>query len=672
MNEKGIEEYEMAGEHYHFTNAELQVLENIQVPFAVYHLQSSHMRIVLVSQGVCGLFDIERSKLLQYLDNPDGKYIHPFDRAEILRLRQAAIRREEKEFRLTYRLQLPGMPDYLWIRVSCAMKRQKDGSFLLYLSYFDATDEQERRLQDQKKHRRQEVLLEKILSTTQTALFWKDAQRRFLGANKAFLDYYGFSSEQEILGRTDEEMGWHTEPDPYKNDECRIIKNGESTYRVHGKCISHGENRDIVASKSPMYENGKIIGLVGSFEDVTDDYRQRREIEKLNQMLLKALDKAEAASRAKSDFLSNISHDMRTPLNGILGFTDLAMQAEDIVTCQQYLGKIKSAGCFLRDLINDTLELSRIENGKKILHPESVDSKDILDSVINSVKGTADAKHIDFQVHTEKADLGYIRIDRINVEKIFLNLLSNAVKFTAPSGKVEFIIEGLTVPDMAGNYRFIVRDNGIGMSEAFIPKMFNAFEQEHPSDAKDIVGTGLGLAIVQQLVALMKGRIEVKSKKGEGTEFTVYLPIERVSESHVMKEKNQSMAQDNLAGKRVLICEDHPLNQEISRAILERQGIEVVCAENGKIGVDIFASSKPEEYQAILMDIRMPVLNGLLAAEAIRQLPRDDAKTVPIIALSANAFDEDIQKSKKAGMDYHLTKPIEPDELYRVLGKLMK
>lgn len=662
----------MAGEGYHFTNAERQVLENIQVPFAVYHLQAAQMRIVLISQGACTLFGVERSALIRYLDDTEGTYIHPMDRDDVLRLRQNAISCKEKEFRLTYRIRFPETANYLWIRVSCAMKQQQDASFLMYTSYFDATDEQERRLQDQQKHRRQELLLEKILSTTQTALFWKDAERRFLGANKAFLDYYGFSSEQDILGCTDEDMGWHTEPDPYKNDECRVIQKGESTYRVHGKCISHGENRDIVASKSPMYENGKIIGLVGSFEDVTEDYRQRREIEKLNQMLLKALDKAEAASRAKSDFLSNISHDMRTPLNGILGFTDLAMQADDIVTCQQYLSKIKSASCFLRDLINDTLELSRIEKGKKTLHPEVVDSRDILDSIINSVKGIADAKHIDFRVDTEKAGLGYVRADRINVEKIFLNLLSNAVKFTAPSGRVEFIIEKLEIPEAAGNYRFIVRDNGIGMSEDFMPKMFNAFEQEHPSDAKDIVGTGLGLAIVQQLVSLMKGRIEVKSKEGEGTEFTVYLPIERVLDHHVMQAKKETMVHEELTGKRVLICEDHPLNQEISRAILERRGMEVVCAENGKIGVDTFASSKPGEYQAILMDIRMPVMNGLLAAEAIRKLSRADAKTIPIIALSANAFDEDIQKSKKAGMDYHLTKPIEPDELYRVLGKLMK
>ena len=171
----------MAGEGYHFTNAERQVLENIQVPFAVYHLQAAQMRIVLISQGACTLFGVERSALIRYLDDTEGTYIHPMDRDDVLRLRQNAISCKEKEFRLTYRIRFPETANYLWIRVSCAMKQQ-DASFLMYTSYFDATDEQERRLQDQQKHRRQELLLEKILSTTQTALFWKDAERRFLGA----------------------------------------------------------------------------------------------------------------------------------------------------------------------------------------------------------------------------------------------------------------------------------------------------------------------------------------------------------------------------------------------------------------------------------------------------------------------------------------------------------
>ncbi len=662
----------MAGDLYQFMPAEQQEFENIMVPMAVYYVAGGAAQLVVASEGTCRLLGGDRETVIKCLSDQTGKFLHADDVTRVLAARKYAYCHPEETYKLTYRIRKIHTQEYAWLTVLGAAKRIADEKFLVYISYFDATLEQCRKLEEQQSHRRINVLLQKILSTTQTALFWKDADRRFLGANKAFLEYYGFQSEQDILGKNDEEMGWHTEPDSYKNDEYRVIKNGESTYRVHGKCMSHGENRDIVASKSPMYEDGKIIGLVGSFEDVTEDYRRQREIEKLNHLLLKALDEASRANRAKSDFLSNISHDMRTPLNGILGFTELAIQTGDSVKRQDYLEKIKSSGCFLRDLINDTLELSRIENGKKSLQPESVPATELFASVVNAVRGVAEAKKIDFVVDTKALQTKCLCVDRISIEKILLNLLSNAIKFTPSGGKVELLAEEIHMAEKAVSCRMIVRDNGIGMSPDFIPRMFHPFEQECASSAQGNVGTGLGLAIVKQLVTLMEGHIFVHSQKGIGTEFVLEFPFQLTEHLIRPAEKTMVKAEPGLWGKKILLCEDNPLNREIAQTILEMQGAEIVCAANGKEGVEIFMASGLSEFDAILMDIRMPVMDGLQAAAEIRSLKREDAKKVPIIALSANAFVEDVQKSKMAGMDDHLTKPIEPKILVRTLLSWLK
>ena len=518
-----------------------------------------------------------------------------------------------------------------------------------------------------------DTLLEKILSTTQTAIFWKDKDRRFLGANKAFLDYYGFPSVDSILGKTDEEMGWHEENEPYKNDEISVLQTGKSTRRVLGRCMCRGEMRDIVASKSPMYENGEIIGLVGTFEDVTEALASHRKIKQLNRQLRVAAKKAQAADNAKPEFLSNVSHDMRTPLNGILGFAELALLTDDPGLQRSYLEKIAASGRLLRKLIDDTLELSHIASGQTEAHVADVDVSALLGDLITTIEPLAHSKQLEFHVDNQLQETHMIRTDPVLLSKILLNLLSNAVKFTPAGGKVEFQItshDAYRQNDLA-HYCFVVRDNGIGMSEEFQRKMYEPFTQEMDSAIPLSEGTGLGLTITRQAVELLGGNLSVESQKGHGTFFTLELTL-RAAEQKDTSTPEAYLSAQALQDAKLLLCEDNPLNQEIAKSLLEMNGMQVICAADGEEGLRVVQVSDLYGLDLILMDIRMPGMNGLVASKAIRALNRPDTKKIPIVALSANAFQEDIAESRAAGMNAHLTKPFQIERLLSCITPLIE
>ncbi len=412
--------------------------------------------------------------------------------------------------------------------------------------------------------------------------------------------------------------------------------------------------------------------------DITQVYEEeQRRLEELRH----ALEQAEKASAAKSEFLSNISHDMRTPLNGIIGFTGLALDCPSPPQVHDYLTKIQSSGSFLLALINDTLDLSRIESGRITISPSVLDSSELLDSVITPIRSVASAKGVRFVVDTSRAPRAFIETDRLNCQKIILNLLSNAVKFTPPGGLVELIIEYLDaapsavpVPPAGAPDRqhriasIIVRDTGIGIGPDFLPRLYEPFTQEHASGSEYSSGTGLGLSIVKQLVDLMGGSISVSSRPGAGTQFSLTLPFNILPACKSLQH-SPPRSRRTLQNALILVCEDHPMNLEIARALLEKRGMRVITAPNGKIGLDVFLASKTSEISAILMDIRMPVMDGLAAARAIRALPRPDAAGIPIIAMTANAFEDDVKASRDAGINAHLAKPIDPELLYLTLER---
>ncbi len=416
--------------------------------------------------------------------------------------------------------------------------------------------------------------------------------------------------------------------------------------------------------------------ILSVLEDVTEVSRREKEN---TENLHAALEKAELATRAKSEFLSRMSHDMRTPMNGILGMAELSEDENEIQVLKENIHRIKDAGDYLLGLINDTLDFQRIESGNLELEPVMIEAASILHGVLDLIKPAAEKKNITFIFDNMNADFScYIQVDPLRMKQIFINLLSNAVKFTPAGGTITFTSQLLEREGMISHDKIIVSDTGIGMSEEFVQnRLFKPFSQERNEVTGQYAGSGLGLSIVKSLVQLMGGRIEVESELGVGTTFTIYFDFQRVSKSDVQKaladtKQDKKTAYEELKGKNILMAEDHPLNAEIATRLLEKVGCNIQWVENGKECRDVFLGSTQNQYDLILMDIRMPEMDGLKATREIRSLSRPDAKTIPIIAMTANAFSEDIRAALEAGMNAHISKPINPDTMYETMAKYIK
>ena len=376
----------------------------------------------------------------------------------------------------------------------------------------------------------------------------------------------------------------------------------------------------------------------------------------------------QVAFAAKSDFLSRMSHDMRTPMNGIIGLTGLTLDIDRLPEeAAVNLRKIDESSKYLLSLINDTLDMNKIESNKIILSMEPTNLNTFFDQMISVAKVSADQKGVELLVHRCDTAMPAVLLDKVRVQQIFFNLVSNAIKFTPEEGEVEVAWHCILVEGHRVNLNFTIRDTGIGISQEFLGRIFDPFEQEGDATIGAYAGTGLGLSIAKSLVDTMGGTIGVKSKKGSGSEFSVFLSFDETDDpgNPVVTEKPSLTC---LKGAHVLLCEDHPLNARIARQLLEKAGMTVDCAANGQEAVDAFIKSDYGYYDAVLMDVRMPVMDGLAATRMIRALDREDARSVPIIAMTANAFDEDVQKSKEAGMSDHLAKPVEPMVLYDTLA----
>lgn len=375
--------------------------------------------------------------------------------------------------------------------------------------------------------------------------------------------------------------------------------------------------------------------------------------------------KADAARKnaeEKNAFFANISHDMRTPLNAVSGFIRMARKPGiSEAERNECLDKAEQSGTLLLNLIDDTLTMSKAGSGKLKLNIRPVNNIELLNSIAVPIREIAEKKKISFSYDCANLRERIILADELNVQKVFLNLLSNAVKYTPEGGKVSF---KAYLDSENGDSVFIVSDNGIGISKNFLPHVFEPFLQEK-RHGYEAVGTGLGLSIVKALVRLMDGSVEIKSQENQGTVFTVRIHFDEAKQK-VDASKNLLSASE-LNGKTLLLCEDNALNREIAVALLNEKGMKAVSEENGEDGLKEFADSVPGTYDAILMDVRMPVMDGVEAARQIRLLDREDAKTIPIIAMTADAFDDDVQKCLDAGMNGHVAKPIDPQKLFQTL-----
>jgi len=422
--------------------------------------------------------------------------------------------------------------------------------------------------------------------------------------------------------------------------------------------------------------------------DATMEERNRKrlyqEIQLKNESLTEAMARAEEANAAKEGFFSRVSHDMRTPMNGILGLADLALEEDDVSSIKKDVAKIRMSGQYMLGLINDTLDIQRADADNLKLEPRLVDGGALTENIADMVRLTAEAKGVRFVVENVNVSPDFkTYVDPVRLKQVFLNLLNNAVKFTPAGGSVIFRIERMSAEGSIGRFRFSVIDTGVGMSSEFMENnLFKPFAQERNEMSGQYAGSGLGLSIVKRLVDQMGGRIEVESERGEGTVFRVSLALEDAGDREPIA--SQAAADDARvsaeaagttdayqvpAGTRVLLCEDNALNAEIASRLLAKRGYEVVIAEDGKNGLEEFSDSPVDEYAAILMDIRMPVMDGYDATRAIRKLDRSDAHRVPIIAMTADAFDESVREAMAAGMNAHLPKPVDPQLLYRTLAE---
>lgn len=404
--------------------------------------------------------------------------------------------------------------------------------------------------------------------------------------------------------------------------------------------------------------------------DVTDVLAAERQAKSA---LEKALVSAEEANRAKSDFLSSMSHDIRTPMNAIMGMTALApAHLDDKAWMEDCLQKITVSSKHLLSLINDVLDMSRIERGQLALNLVPFSIPELTEHLSVMMQAQAKEAGIEFTVRTENILHSFFYGDSLRIDQTFINLLSNAVKFTPKGGRVDFLIEEILSIRGHGwvRYRFTVSDTGIGMTEKFLKVIFEPFTRD--DSATRIEGTGLGLSIVRGLVELMEGDISVKSQLGKGSAFQVELEFKAAPEPPVPVTESSEGEEKNLfCGRRFLVAEDNELNAEILCELLQRQGAQLVVEPDGVQAVRAFQETAPGTYDAILMDIQMPNMNGYEASRAIRALPRPDAKTIPIIALTANAFTEDIQTAADAGMTAHVAKPIDIAVLRTTLSKVL-
>lgn len=404
-------------------------------------------------------------------------------------------------------------------------------------------------------------------------------------------------------------------------------------------------------------------------------YRKSKEEEqKQKQLLLEAAEKADAANKAKSTFLFNMSHDIRTPMNAIVGFTDIALHQNSVAEIHDSLEKVRESSKHLLSLLNDVLDLSRIESGKAVFFPEPVDITKLTDSVLAIMNGLLYNRDLKFEVYRERPKNPYVLADATRIREVLTNFLSNAVKFTKDGGTVTLDISSHPGEDDKHIVaRYIVKDNGIGMSEEFQKKLFKPFSQEDDRGARtQYKGTGLGMAIAKEYVEMMGGSIAVESQKGVGTTFTVEIPLELTEQG--IRQKQEEPVHHDLTGVNVLMAEDNDLNAELATVMLEDAGMAVTRAFDGKEAVELFKNHPQGTYDIILMDIMMPNMDGHQAAKTIRAMgtERSDAATIPIIALSANAFAEDIKASLDSGMNGHVSKPLNMKEVTDTIAKYIK
>ena len=439
-------------------------------------------------------------------------------------------------------------------------------------------------------------------------------------------------------------------------------------YLAHRGGTEYYEMLRMAGVRHPADREDHIVHAVGLGFTVIDS-EMRKNLEQQN-ALADALVAAEQANRAKTAFLSNMSHEIRTPMNAIIGLNSLALRNENLpAETREYLEKIGGSARHLLGLINDILDMSRIESGRIVLRREEFSFRGMLEQINTMVMSQCAEKGLKYECQVLGGVSDYYIGDDMKLKQILINILSNAIKFTDAPGSVSLTVERTGTFQDHSTIRFTVRDTGIGIDSAFLPKVFDSFTQEDSTRSSKYGSTGLGMAITKSIVDMMGGTIDVETEKGKGTEFiiTVSLPITEAEEENTIQDPEFV----SFEGTRALLVEDNEINREIAQMLLSQAGFELDTAVDGKQALDLVSASEPGFYDVVLMDIQMPVMDGYTAAKAIRALPNPALSEIPIIAMTANAFQEDIRTAEEAGMNGHIAKPLDVTTMMNTLERVL-
>lgn len=553
------------------------------------------------------------------------------------------------------------------------VKLLKENGELFYQRFL--LDSTAQKLQEKEKDRMQTELVQ-ALSIDYSIVCSFDLDTGFripLRYDATDTDVFGFNEGltfEESIERYIQTFVYESDRDMLRQiftlDKLKEELSKKQLYYTNYRALKNGEIQyfEIKAVRTGTWEKRHRVVL--GIRNVDEETRNEMEKKKI---LENALLQANNANKAKSIFLSNMSHDIRTPMNAIMGFANLAVLHIDCrEQVEDYLGKIMTSGNHLLSLINDVLDMSQIESGRLQIEETLCSLSDILNNLNNIIHTHIKKKNLDFHIETLNVIDDNIYCDKLRLNQALLNVISNSIKYTDDGGKITLKIteKASAVRDLA-DFEFCITDNGRGMSNEFISHIYELFSRERNTTNSGIQGTGLGMAITKNIVDLMNGTIEVKSRQNEGTKIIIRLPFHLHTNTEKVIIKDDSGSDT----KHILLAEDNLLNQEIAAEILSSYGFSTEIADNGEVAVEMLKNSEPGYYKAVLMDIQMPVMNGYEAAKAIRGLENRKHASIPIIAMTANAFEEDKQEALKCGMNDHIAKPIDITKLLSILNNII-
>ena len=517
-----------------------------------------------------------------------------------------------------------------------------------------------------KKDKEREV----ILRTVPGGLVRVDAKdmRTVLWYSNSFLQLIGYTREQFENELNSQCTYLHPEDLARISDISKEVMDTGQPAVLEARLLTRNqETRHLTVTLSYVSQEESWDGVASFYSVGIDVTKEREEQNRQRRALEDACQAARVASQAKTNFLSTMSHDIRTPMNAIMGMSAIALSNLDSPErLRDCINKISVSGQHLLRLLNEVLDMSKIESGRFDLTLSPVKLPDLFRDIADICHPLIEEKQQELRISINQIRHENVIADRERLQQILMNLMSNAIKYTGEGGTILLELNELdSVVPNRGQYEFICTDNGTGISSEFIPHIFEPFTRAESSDISRLQGTGLGMAITENIVRMMNGTIGVESELGKGSRFTVSLSLELDQEERVCSEKKEI----HLTGKRLLLVEDNEINREIATELLQMQEITVAAVENGQLALEAFEASAPGTYDAILMDIQMPVMDGFEAARAIRALNREDARTVPILALTANVFSADMARARSVGMNDYIAKPIDAVHLLETIQK---